>query len=494
MKTAFVTLGVKAGRGTEYALTMVAEDCCWGLIHTRNLPAVLLAAASQMEDAFFFDLSIEPPENLEVLKPDLIVYPLIPIHYKGKLVSWMEENQDYLRAHYSTASKEQIMEVIGPIHFHSIMSDICKGIPKIVLAVPPGYMKEYAGLKPNPFCVVYSEPEAVFSDFHVTTKDELVEWRKHSKGTAWVDDDIFHKREPLKTCIHDIRGTNWDLVPPSYWSHYRCVIYQITRGCPWRCNFCVWGGSTVTDRTFRMRPAEQVATDLINLRRTINKHKHLTGTRYNVGSISAGSTSHPIILYTLSAQLSTDIGWIREFQSLMKGAPYPFQGNITLHDLTKEKLELLAQAGMYLFVAGLEALTDPLLMRMNKPHNFEDVIRGIKILNESGVHYHLKLISGGYGETKAEIKEILDNIEIMRKRGIEHSNIKVGGPIIYYKGTVIGENPPEELVYDSAHGFRQKHIHTKEWIEVTKKLREYNLLDESYTTYPQKRLVVKSKL
>jgi len=141
------------------------------------------------------------------------------------------------------------------------------------------------------------------------------------------------------------------------------------------------------------------------------------------------------------------------------------------------------------FCAGLEALTDPLLKRMNKPNGFEDIIRSIKILNKADVNYRLTLISGGYGETKDEIKETLDNIEIMNKRGIDHAKIVVGGPIIYYKGTVIGENPPEELVYDSRHaGFRQKHIHVKEWIEVSEKLREYNLLDESFT-YPQKRLV-----
>ncbi len=445
MKVAFVTLKpIEVNRpDAKYALTMT-EDCCWSLTRIRYLPAGLLAAASQMEDAFFFDLSIEEPENLELLKPDLIVYPLIP--------------------YWPTLTKI----------FHSTMSNICKDVPKIILAVPPGYMKDYACLEPNPFCVVYSEPEAVFSDFHVTTKDELIEWRAHSKGTAWVEDKIFHKKESLKTCIHEIKGTNWDLVPPSYWFHYQCVVYQISRGCPWACSFCVWGGSTVTDRTFRMRPAEQVATDLVNLRGTVNKHLRLL---------------HPIPLYTLSAQLTTDIKWLRDFHSLMRKHPYPFQGNINLHELTEEKLELLTQAGMNAFSAGLEALTDPLLKRMNKPNGFEDIIRSIKILNKADVNYHLTLISGGYGETKEEIRESLDNIEIMNKRGIDHARITVGGPVIYYKGTAISENPPEELVYDSLHaGFRQKHIHVAEWIEVSKKLREYNLLDESFI-YSQKRLV-----
>lgn len=441
-KVAFVTLKpieVKTEGHMEDALAL-AEDCCWSLTRSRYLPAGLLACASQMEDAFFFDLSIEPPENLEALKPDLIVYPLIP--------------------YWPTVTKT----------FHSAMSDICRDIPKIVLAVPPGYMEDYARLEPNPFCVVYSEPEAVFSDFHA---EDLIEWRAQSRGTAWVDDGVFHKTEPLKTCIHDVKGTDWDLVPPSYWFHYDCIVYQISRGCPWRCYFCVWGGSTVTDRTFRMRPPEQVATDLMGLRRTVDKYLKLL---------------HPIRLQILSAQLTTDLKWIREYHSLVQDDPYPFMGNINLHELTEEKLELLIQAGMTAFSAGLEALTDPLLKRLNKPNDFEDIIRGIEILNEADVNYHLTMMSGGYGETKDEIRESLDNIEIMNKRGILHGRITIGGPVIYYKGTEMGRNPPEELAYDRRHaGFRQKHIHVAEWIEVSKKLEEYNLRDNAFI-YPQKRL------
>jgi len=442
VKVAFVThqpIKVRTESHTENAF-VVAEDCCWALTRKRHLPAALLAVASQMKDAFFFDLSIEPPENLEILKPDLIIYSLLPLFPIVKTL-------------------------------HSIMSNVCRDIPKIVLAVPPGYMEDYARLEPNPFCVVYSEPEAVFSDFQI---DNLIEWRAHSKGTAWVDDEGFHKTEPLKTCLHDIKGTNWDLVPSSYWFHYDRIIYQITKGCPWGCNFCVWGGSTVTDRTFRMRPAEQVATDLASLRKTIDRYLKL------LESIS---------LYTLSAQLTTDIKWIREYHSLMQEQSYPFMGNINLHEVTEEKLELLSQSGMSIFSAGLEALTDPLLKKLNKPHDFEDIIRSIKILNKSDVNYQLTLMGGGYGETKDEVKDCLDNIEIMRKKGIDHSKITIGGPVIYYKGTVIEENPPEELVYDRRHaGFRQKDIHIAEWAEVSEKLREYNLLDKTAFSYPVTRL------
>lgn len=429
MKVAFVA----PPKFNVYALS---EDCCWGLCESRYLPAMLLAAASQMEDAFFFDLSIEPARNLELMKPDVIVYPLIP-QQAGNA-------------------------------FHSLMSEVYRDIPQIVLAVPPGCMEDYARMEPNPFCVVYSEPEKVFADL----EGDLIEWRDGSKGTAWMDGD-FHKTAPLKTCLHDIKGTNWDLVPPHYWFYYDCVIYQVTRGCPWGCNFCVWGGSTVTDRAFRMRPAEQVVTDLSSLKSTMDKFV---------------MNLHPLPLQLLSAQLTTDIKWLSEFYSL-GGSSYPFFGNITLNDLTEEKTELLTRSGMKGFFGGMEALTDPLLKRLNKPHDFSDIVRSINILNRADVDYSLNLISGGYGEEKHEIKESLTNIEIMNKIGVTHASIAVKGPIIYHKGTEITEDPPGELVYDKLHhGFRQKDIHVAEWVEVRRKLMKYNLLDKTERHYFAERL------
>ena len=388
-----------------------------------------------MEDAYFIDLTIDPPEYLESLKPDLIVYSLFPSF---------------------TIARET----------HAVMSKICRDVPKIVLGVPPGYMEDYARLEPHPFCVDYSEPEAVFSSLD----DDLVEWRERAKGIAWMEDEDFDKSAPLRTCIHELKGTNWNLVSPSYWLFYDRVVYQVSRGCPWRCKFCVWGGSTVTDRTFRTRSSEQVATDIINLRMVTKRYR-----------------PQPIPLQLLSPQLTTNFDWIYEYFCLMED-PYPFQGNINLRELTRENLMLLKYAGMGQFFAGLEALTDPLLQRMNKPHDFEDVVRSIKILNEADVNYSLKLISGGYGETKTEIRECLGNIRAMKKRGIDHSSIVMGGPIVYYKGTVLGENPPEELAYDMRHkGLRQKHIHADEWIEVRAELKQYNLLDEN-SDYPVQRL------
>lgn len=408
---------------------VIAEDCCWGKGRVLNLPGASLASASQLEGASYFDLSLDPPEKLTKMKPDVVVHPLEPQFHR---------------------------------EVHGKMAVTCRKIhkgtgrvPQIVISVPAGYMEDYARLNPNPFCVVYSEPERVFSSLiDVQTFSDLVEWREHAKGVAWVDDEgEYHKAPPLKNCMHDIKGTDFNLVPRHYWRHYPKVIYQVTRGCPYRCSFCVWGASTVTDRTFRMRPPEQVAEDLNQIRKV--------------------ARAQPAI-YMLNAQLTTNIKWVREFCSLMSDNPYPYKGNVNLRELTEENLKILMKSGMTNASAGAEALTDPLLKKVNKCHTFEDIIRSIKILNKSKIWYWLHFLVG-WGETVKDINETLVNIDKMKKAGIRHTNISIDGPLIYYKGTVIQENPPCELEYDPKYGEkRMKNI--PDWSKVIDKLRNAKYL------------------
>jgi len=407
---------------------VIAEDCCWGRGNVLNLPAASLASASQLEGSSFFDLSIDRSEKLTKMKPDVVVHPLEPQFHN---------------------------------EIHRKMAVTCRKIrkgkgrvPQIVISVPGGYMKDYAHLKPNPFCVVYSEPEKVFSSLaNVQTWDGMIEWREHSKGVAWVDDEgEYHKNPPLKNCLHNIKGTDFNLVPRHYWRYYRKVIYQITRGCPYRCSFCVWGASTVTDRTFRMRPPEQVAEDL-NKIRNIKK----------------------LPLYLLNAQLTTNMKWMQEFRSLMKDNPYPYKGNINLKELTEEKLKILMESGMTNTSAGAESLTDPLLKKINKCHTFNDIIRSIKILNKSKIEYWLHFLVG-WGETIKDINETLDNIDKMKKSGIKITRLHSIGPLIYYKGTDIRKNPPCELVYDPKHGEKRMKNIPRQWNKVKAKLQLFNYL------------------
>lgn len=386
-----------------------AEDCCFRAARKRHLPAMLLACASQIENAMFLDLSIDKPRALNAAKPDVVVYPTIWNHY-----DWIMASMDKL----------------------------APGARKIILPVPPGYAESHVGAspplsaKPPPvFCAVYSEPETVFADFP-RSKGDLIDWRNSAKGLAWSDEKGGHVSGYLPTCLHQIKGTDFGLVSSRYWRHYQTAIYQVTRGCPYRCTFCVWGGSTVTDRTFRIRPARQVARDLWQMRSLANRAKGLRK-----------GYPKPIPLYLLSAQLTTSLKWLRRFASMMEGNPYPYQSNVNLKDITEEKMNLLIKAGMISASAGLEALSDEMLTRMRKGHTFDQAIEGALILERSGIPYSLH-VRTRYGETAEDVREGRVNLRRMYDAGVRHARVHFG-PLAHFRGTILQEEPPYPVAIDN---------------------------------------------
>jgi hypothetical protein len=383
-----------------------AEDCCFRASKKRHLPAMLLACASQLDNAIFVDLSIDDPLVLREAKPDVIVYPVVWNHYQTIMSS---------------------------------MDKIASDWPRIILPMPPGYAQYIMERSPGTFCAVYSEPEAVLADLGRMDVRRLKRWRAMTQGIVWYDEKgELHDSGPLDNCLDKINGTNFELVPSHYWQYYKVVIYQVARGCPYRCKFCVWGGSTVTDRTFKMRPARQVVRDLWQMRYLANRA---------LGRPQG--YSDPITLYLLSAQLTTRLDWIKRFHIMMKGNPWPFQSPVNLFDITEEKLALLMQSGLSRTSAGLDACSDKMLRRLGKRHSFDQAIKGALILDQSSIPYTLH-VRIGYGETPDDIREAATNLQRMYDAGVRRAQINFGH-LVHFKGTQLAEYPPYPVELDPRH-------------------------------------------
>ncbi|MFA5217044.1 radical SAM protein [Sulfuricurvum sp.] len=369
-----------------------AEDCCWGASSKLVLPAMLLSCASQIKDAIFIDLAIDNLNDLKILSPDIIVIPL----------AWQ-----YHRETYNT------------------MAQFCSqnGIQLVVIAVPPGYVQDYAMLEPNPHMVVYSEPETVFKDWADHEFSDEWKYDPANSGIAYYSSGIVTLRG-IRDCEFDKIGrTNYAwLVHPHYRDRYRVAVVQATRGCPYRCHFCVWGGSTITDKSFKMRNPKVVADDLKAVWKILNQK----------------------FIYLLSAQLTTNLDWIKEFHKNMVGSGVQFQSNVRINEVTDEKLKLLSESGMTNTSVGVEALTDKLLLRLKKGYDMETVKKGLVIMDNSGIPYHVHLRLG-YGETVEEIAEVHKSLDELAKLNLKNMRADLG-PLIFYKGTVYGDNHPCESV------------------------------------------------
>jgi len=361
-----------------------AEDCCFSLATARVLPAQLLACASEAQrmghEVAFVDLTIDYPLTLG--RFEVAVYSL----------GWLSCAEAY-----------------------RTLSQVCPDIPQIVIAIPPGYADDYAQLKPTPFCIVYSEPEKVIASLPLNAAG-LSKWRAEAQGIAWYDGNTLHHKEHLPTCLHELGSVDYSLVPAHHWQYYTSVVYQAARGCPYHCKFCVWGGSTVTDLAFRMRPAKQVAGDIEQI------HKFV------------GTAEKRPTLYILCAQLTTSLSWLRDFCAAMGGMNWPFIANVNLREVTDEKLDLLRKAGACMISAGLENTSDTLLAMLAKPYTFDKALAGIRIISRSGIPCSLHIRSG-FGETAEEVRESIQGLhQIAALGGAIKANL---GPLIHYKGTIL---------------------------------------------------------
>lgn len=406
MRIAFASTPGVRGRWVE------AEDCCWGRVR-RIVPAMLLACASEAQRAghevCYLDMSLEKAEVLHAWEPDVVVHPL----------AWQ-----YHRA------------------MHEKMVAMCGDLPRIVLAVPPGYARHYAELIPPAVAVLFSEPEIVFRVY----TDTLAEF---------LEAVLPHTRQP--NCLHALGPIDYSLLPERYWAHSKATVVQVTRGCPYRCTFCVWGGSTVTDTTFRMRPARLVAEELRQIR-----------------NLSRQATGEELPLYLLCAQLTSDLDWIDEFHAQMVDDPYPYQSNVGLSELTDENLVLLRETGLSSTSVGLEALTDRTLALLGKPHTIQDVLDGFLLLFKHGPRFRVHF-RYGYGETGEDVREAVGNLRRLHK--VIPGGLRVGiAPIIHYEGTVIRDVDYELKPHPDYVEECLIMAHPPSWRKFCRALREYGWL------------------
>jgi len=347
-----------------------AEDCCWGA-GPLVLPSMLLSCASEAKRAghevAFLDLAIDGPECLHRFGPDVIVHPLA-------WQWWREVDKEMARW-------------AGAL-----------GVARVAVSIPPGYARYYRKNIDDCF-IIEGEPEATLAQIG----------RRGERGPMWLPSLIGNR-------LDELGPIDYSLVIPHYWPHYQAAGYQVTRGCPYRCTFCTWGGSTVTDTTFKMRTALQVADNIKELREIAGRYRE-----------------KQLPLYLLAAQLTTSEQWIREFHAEMACDPYPFQSNVNLAEVTPEKIALLKGAGLVSCASGLDAVSDEVLSLMDKPYDFDTALDGLLVMRDSGLLRRVR-VRYGMGETQDAVDESVRNLGRIKKAVGRKLRVAFA-PIVHYEGT-----------------------------------------------------------
>lgn len=197
--------------------------------------------------------------------------------------------------------------------------------------------------------------------------------------------------------------------------HNKIVYYEASRGCPFRCSYCL--SSTI--KGVRFFPVERVKNDLLRL-------------------IELGVKQVKFVDRTFNC----DKNFSREIFSFLirRGGSTNFHFEIYAHLLDDDLIELLAGAapGLFQFEVGVQTTNPIVLKEINRiPEQgklFENVRKVSKSLN---IHQHLDLIAGLPWEDMASFEKSFNDVYAMEPDMLQLGFLKL------LKGSEIRERSAE---------------------------------------------------
>lgn len=219
------------------------------------------------------------------------------------------------------------------------------------------------------------------------------------KSLAWRDGDtvvVNDKREYI-TDLDSLPYTDWDPLPLNkYFDRMTVrrnhVTMELSRGCVFGCTFC---NHKFIGRQVRKRSPEHVLGEIDMLTR-----------RYGVHSI-----------YFTDATLNFDNEWLKEICRGIIAMKRPLYWTCTARcdraDL--ETFKLMKQSGCIRMFLGVESGDNRMLKNMHKGENLDEIERGIRLAEESGIVPDLGFIIGLPGETPESIRNTIEFAKKHRK-------------------------------------------------------------------------------
>ena len=203
------------------------------------------------------------------------------------------------------------------------------------------------------------------------------------------------------------------------------VYYESSRGCPFRCAFCL----SARDAQVRTYSLERVFADLGWLMAQGVPQVKLVDRTFN----SDPARAREIFAFILAHNRSTR-----------------FHFEIAAHLLDEATLELLEQApaGCFQFEIGVQTTLEGTLRRIDRPVALERLERNVRRLQQAGrVRLHLDLVAGLPGEGYAGFLGSVDRVAALHPDHLQVELVKVlpGTPLRDRAGTLglrFDPNPP----------------------------------------------------
>ena len=163
---------------------------------------------------------------------------------------------------------------------------------------------------------------------------------------------------------------------------------QTTRGCPYRCNFCVWPQLMYAGPEYRMRKPDDVVNEIVsNFEKAPYTHFYFDDDTINLNK------NHFMELCRLIKEKGLD-----KYQWACMG-----RGDL----MDDEMLQAMKDAGCYGIKYGVESFNQEILNKTGKALNIDKNIENIKKTEELGIKVHLTYCLGLMGDTRETVEDTI---------------------------------------------------------------------------------------
>ena len=172
-----------------------------------------------------------------------------------------------------------------------------------------------------------------------------------------------------------------------YWKQSGMLNIQTKRGCPYDCIYCSY--PSIDGRCVRTMDPEAIAENILRAKRDYGiSYLFFTDSVFNIGP------EYNVRLAETLIRRRTDIRW---------GAYFSPRG------IDAEQMRLFRASGLTHIEFGTESFCDRTLEAYGKHFTFGDVERASRLALDEGVYYAHFLILGGYGDTRENVRETIEN-------------------------------------------------------------------------------------
>ena len=257
--------------------------------------------------------------------------------------------------------------------------------------------------------IVLGGPEVSYDSLDIMKRNPFIDYIVRGEGEETFRELMEHIAEG-RGAIEGIRGVtyrsggsvvenkgrelirNLDTIPfpylPDDGLKDRIAYYEASRGCPFRCRYCL--SSTI--RGVRFFPVDRVKRDLDCLIGWGVKQVKFVDRTFNCKS----SFSREIFSYLIE-----------------KGGDINFHFEITADLLNAELIRLLhtAPPGLFQFEVGVQTTNPGVLKEINRKTRQDVLFQNVKEISRGGnIHQHLDLIAGLPGEDMTSFAKSFDDV------------------------------------------------------------------------------------